>query len=59
MKPDELFIVAKALASVRELVERHGHDREAMIAALANVVAAGLRCGVNTYIRECLEPSSN
>jgi hypothetical protein len=59
MQPDEVFIAAKARASVRELVERYGHDREALIEALANVVAAGLRSAVNAYIRECLEPSSN
>lgn len=59
MKPDELFIASKALATVRELVERYGHDREAMIKAIAHVVAGGLRLGVNCYIRRCMKPSRN
>jgi hypothetical protein len=42
-----------ARSDAREMVERHGHDKEALVNAIARMMLGCLRCGVDAYVREC------
>jgi hypothetical protein len=56
MTVDERVLHAQAVETARAVVAAHGRgceDREALIAAIARLVLAHLRCGVEAYLKEC------
>jgi hypothetical protein len=48
---DTEFLEAKAKETAQMLIEVYGHDRELLERAIARLVLAGLRCGVEAYLR--------
>jgi hypothetical protein len=48
---DDEFLKAKARETAEALVAVYGHDRELLVRAIERLTLAGLRCGVEAYLR--------